>query len=418
MPLDDHDDAFERRLSAALEDATRACPPPSPDLVDRATARGHRLRRVRAFQMGAGCAALTLVALGGTLLGTGGSGGAAAPQDLSPAASGAARTPATTISGEEMVTTLKSLLPKDGTVSDTSGTGSTGTGKKALTAKLTYSDARGSSSLDIAVGRLGPGDRPGGCLPVQVRPYDRCEARKLPDGSMLYTTRSFTHPNSDTGQRRWYAELVTADGADLFLQEFGGGDEKASDGTADPAFSLEQLSTIVRSPAWRKAIAALPAPASGAPARPQRQAASGERMAEVLTSLLPPGGRITDLHTDTGLVQLVHDDGHGKSMIEADVQSDMTDALAEHMGCPSDTDDADCRSRTLPDGTRVKVTRQPSEKGGSAVVWTADTLRPDGRRVLVREINSYAESGPVTRPEPPLSLERLQAMALERKWLG
>ncbi|MEV4436544.1 hypothetical protein [Streptomyces sp. NPDC049585] len=413
MSLDHHDDTFERRLPAAFEDAVRVCPPHSPDLVDRATARGRRLRRVRAFQVGAGCAALTLVALGGTLLGTGGAGGAAAPRDVSPAASGTARPAATPVGGEEMVATLKSLLPKDGTVSGTSGTGSDGSGRSAPAAKLTYTNARGSSGIDIAVHRQAPGDRPDGCLPVQVRPYDQCEARTLPDGSVLHTTKSFTHPSGNTGQRRWYAELVTPDGAVLFLQEFGGGEEKGSDSGAEPVLGLEQLAAIVRSPAWRKAVAAVPAPASGAP---RQQGVAGEHLTEVLTSLLPPGGRITDRNADAGLVQLVYDDGHGKAMIEADVQQGMTDLLAGQMDCPSGSDDADCRSRTLPDGTRVKATRAPSEKGGSAVVRSVDTLRPDGRRVLVREINSYAESGPVTRPEPPLGPERLETMALDPRW--
>ncbi|GHF54752.1 hypothetical protein GCM10010218_40040 [Streptomyces mashuensis] len=424
MPLDDHDhdDAFARRLSAALENAAHACPPPSTDLVGRATERGRRMRRARAFQVGAGCTALTLVALGGTLLGTGGAGDATAPRDVPPAASGPAR-PATApvISGEEMAAILKSLMPKDGTVSDASGTGSAGAGDKnrtALTAKLTYTDTHGTTGVDIAVRRLEPGDRPGGCLPVEVRPYDTCEAHTLPDGSTLYTTKSYTHPNADTGQRRWYAELATADDAVLFLQEFGGGGEKASGSGAAPALSVEQLGEIVRSPAWRKAVAALPAPASGTPTAPGRRGADDQRPAAVLMSLLPPGGRITDRNADAGLVQLVYDDGHGKSMIEADVQTGMTDALSGLMDCPPDSGSSHCRSETLPDGTRVKVTQAPSEKGGSAVVRAADTLRPDGRRVLVREINSYAESGPVTRPEPPLSPDRLRTMALDPKWFG
>ncbi|MBC2876469.1 MULTISPECIES: hypothetical protein [Streptomyces] len=414
MPLDDHDDALARRLSAALKNAAEACPPPSPGLVDRATARGRRLRRARFLQAGAGAATLTLVALGGTLLlDTGGAGGATPAEDVRPAAPRTARPSPTRVSGQEMVATLTSLLPKGGTVTGASGTGS-GDAGQALTAKLTYTGAHGATALDIAIRRLNPGDRPDGCLPVQVRPYDRCEARELPGGGTLYTTRSFTRPTGDTGQRRWYAELVTKDGVSLLLQEFGGGEEKATESGADPALTLDQLGSIVRSPAWHKAVDALPP--AGAPSSSGKPTASDGRLARVLLSLLPPGGRITDLHSDDALVQLVYDDGHGKSMIEVDVQDGMAEALDGHMTCPSDAGD-DCRARPLPDGTRVKVTRTPSEKGGDAVVWTADTLRKDGRRVLVREINSFAESGPVTRSEPPLSLDRIRSMALDRKWI-
>ncbi|MBZ4320428.1 hypothetical protein [Streptomyces huiliensis] len=416
MPLDDHDDALERRLTAVLKNAADACPPPSPDLIDRATARGRRLRRARFLQAGAGAAALTLVALGGTLLlNTGGTGGVTPAEDVRPATPRTVRPSPTRVSGQEMVATLTSLLPKGGSVSEASGTGSADADAgRALTARLTYTGAHGATALDIAIRRPDPGDRPAGCLPVQVRPYDRCEARELPGGGTLYTTRSFTHPTGDTGQRRWYAELVTKDGASLLLQEFGGGEEKATESAADPALTPDQLGAIVRSPAWRKAVDALPA--AGTPSPSGGRAASDGRLARVLLALLPTGGRITDLHSDDALVQLVYDDGHGKSMIEADVQNGMTEALGGHMTCPSDAGD-DCRARTLPDGTKVKVTRTPSEKGGDAVVWTADTLREDGRRVLVREINSFAESGPVTRPEPPLGLDRLRDMALDRKWL-
>ncbi|MEV4443141.1 hypothetical protein AB0K09_29860, partial [Streptomyces sp. NPDC049577] len=106
--LDDHDDEFARRLSAAMGGAARAFPPPTDDLVNRAAARGRRLRRVRALQIGGAGAALTLVALGGTLLGTGGTGGrAAAPQTVGPAATGASEAPLRPVGAQEMVDTLK-----------------------------------------------------------------------------------------------------------------------------------------------------------------------------------------------------------------------------------------------------------------------------------------------------------------------
>ncbi|MGW3361096.1 hypothetical protein ACWDFL_37930 [Streptomyces bungoensis] len=64
----------------------------------------------------------------------------------------------------------------------------------------------------------------------------------------------------------------------------------------------------------------------------------------------------------------------------------------------------------------VKKVEGPSEKGGPATVWQVDTLRPDGRRVVVREINSYAESTPVTRPRPALAMDRLLAIAFDGRF--
>jgi hypothetical protein len=114
------------------------------------------------------------------------------------------------------------------------------------------------------------------------------------------------------------------------------------------------------------------------------------------------------------MVQLVYDDGQGKNMVQADVQYDMTADLAGHMGCAGVT--GHCEATELGDGTRVKKVRGTSEKGGSAQVWLVDVLYPDGRRVAAREVDSSAESAPVTRPRPALSMDRLLSIALDKRF--
>ncbi|MFE0383194.1 hypothetical protein ACFW1F_03770 [Streptomyces bungoensis] len=420
MPVDED---LEERLTRALRSATGEFPPHSADLVRRSVARGRRLRLVRAGQVAA-TAAVALVTAGGTLMaadafGTGGEGPPGRPRPGTPASS-ATRPPAQGlpgISGQEMLRTLESLLPPGGTVSAASGRGSGADGGSVMpAAKLTYSTDKGSSGLDIAVTRLPYGARAGragqgGCLPAEVRPYDRCTTEKLPGGAVLDTTRSFTYPGSDTGQKRWYVVLTTADGAQLTVQEFGGGGEKGSAGGSDPLLSTDRLASIVRSPLWKKAIAAVPAPEE-APGDPGQ--APGSHLTGVLKSHLPPGGTVSDVNAGDGLVQLVYDDGHGRSMLEVDVRRHATASLAGHMGCAGVS--GDCESTTLADGTVVKKVEGPSEKGGPATVWQVDTLRPDGRRVVVREINSYAESTPVTRPRPALAMDRLLTIALDGRF--
>ncbi|MEU6596055.1 hypothetical protein [Streptomyces flaveolus] len=425
MPLDEN---LERRLARAMSGAAEQFPPHSADLVRRSVARGRRMRLVRAAQVGAAAAVFAVVAAGGTLAGTaafGGGGGTSGQSRADGPAHSTVRSasrPPAAVSGEEMVRTLRSLLPPGGTVSAASGRGSEGGGTAVWpAAKLTYSTADGSTGIDISVARLDPGTSAGqagqgGCLPVEVRPYDTCTTRKLPGGAVLTTTKSFTYPNSDTGQKRWYVVLTTPGGAELTVQEFGGGGEKGSADGADPLLSIAQLTSIVRSPAWNKAIAALPAPetapSTGTPAAVRR--VPGARMTRVLTSHLPRGGTTSDLNADDDLVQLVHDDGRGRNMVEVDAQYDMTFLLAGHMGCAGVP--GECEATTLPDGTEVKKVKGRSEKGGSAAVWLVDTLRPDGRRVAVREVNSYAESGPVTRPRPALSMDELLAIALDKRF--
>ncbi|MFE5402225.1 hypothetical protein ACFQ9Z_12625 [Streptomyces sp. NPDC056580] len=426
---EDRTDDFEERVTHALRGASDEFPPHSADLVNRSVARGRRMRLIGAARIAA--AAVTVVAVGGTLTatdalgtwrGTGGRLGAEASAGA-PASAGTASSAQapSSISGEEMVRILKSLLPPGGTVSAASGRGSRSDGPDVWPrAKLTYSTAAGSSGVDISIARLSsglPADQQGasGCLPVEVRPYDKCTTRKLPGGAVLSTTESFTYPSSDTGQKRWYVVLTTAGGAQLTAQEFGGGGEKGATGGADPLLSTAQLTAIVRSPAWNRAIEALPArdTAPGDPARTDR--ADGARLTRVLRSHLPRG-TVSDINSGAGIVQLVHDDGRGRNMVEVDVQYDMTPLLARHMGCAGVPDD--CEAGTLPDGTRIKRVRTRSEKGGPASVWLVDTLRTDGRRVTVREINSYAESTPVTRPRPELSLDRLQEIALDEEFFA
>ncbi|MBY8842190.1 hypothetical protein [Streptomyces sp. SP2-10] len=421
------DEEFEVRVAHAMRRTTGDFPPHSADLVRRSVGRGRRMRLYAAVRIAA--AAVAVVGAGGGLLATGAFGGHGdgTPEQLRTAARGTptgkpASRAAAPVSGEEMVRTLKSLLPPGGTVSAASGRG-TQEGDDGVRpgAELTYTTAEGVSGIDLTVSRLDPGlpydqQGDGGCLPVEVRPYDTCTTQKLPGGAVLNTTKSFTYPNSDTGQKRWYVVLTTADGAQLSVQEFGGGGEKASSGGADPLLSLPQLTSIVRSSAWQKVIAALPAPerTPASTASPRREHASGARLTRVLKDHLPRGGTVSDVNASDGLVQLVHDDGHGKNMVEVDVQYDMTDSLAGLMDC--DDVPGHCEAVTLGDGTRVKKVRGKSEKGGSAQVWLVDTLRPDGRRVVVREINSFAESAPVTRPRPELGMDRLLSIALDKRF--
>lgn len=143
---------------------------------------------------------------------------------------------------------------------------------------------------------------------------------------------------------------------------------------------------------------------------------SGRQMIRVLKSLLPKGAKVSDQQGQEGYGALVWDDGRGKSMIGVNSQHDMGDVLEGHMGCEGAY--IECRALTLADGTQVKRAKRASEKGGSAVVWLVDTLHRDGRRVIVQEVNSYAEGGAVTRPQPPLTLDRLQAIALDPRWAG
>lgn len=176
-------------------------------------------------------------------------------------------------------------------------------------------------------------------------------------------------------------------------------------GTAAQAFAAPRIADAE----VRASSSSLARSDSGAPL-------SGRQLIRVLKSLLPKGAKISDRQSQEGYGALVWDDGRGKSMIGVNSQHDMGDVLEGHMGCEGAY--IECQALTLADGTQVKRAKRASEKGGSAVVWLVDTLHRDGRRVIVQEVNSYAEGGPVTRAQPPLTLDRLQAIALDSRWAG
>ncbi|MFJ8253231.1 hypothetical protein [Streptomyces sp. NPDC094466] len=49
-------------------------------------------------------------------------------------------------------------------------------------------------------------------------------------------------------------------------------------------------------------------------------------------------------------------------------------------------------------------------------MWTADTMRPDGMRVVVSAFNSGDQSSPATRPAPAVTMDRLTALATSPEW--
>ncbi|MEV3896895.1 hypothetical protein OG333_16010 [Streptomyces anulatus] len=169
-----------------------------------------------------------------------------------------------------------------------------------------------------------------------------------------------------------------------------------------------------------------PAPPSPAPAasaakdtgKPSAPAKDTGAQAPVLdyTLLMPtfrallPEGLSVGEETDTGgeFASVVVDDGEGRSLVQINVQADMRDVADDLYG----------EATTLPDGTLLATSKEPGEKGGAGVVqWTADTMRPDGMRVVVSAFNSGAQSTPATRPEPALTMDQLVALATGPQWL-
>lgn len=216
----------------------------------------------------------------------------------------------------------------------------------------------------------------------------------------------------------------------------GGGVNVASSGPAAPTATATDAATPTPTAAPTDAAAVTPSDAPSPPDAPTATATDAPRTDKPspdpsspgskdpgepappldYTRLMPtflgllPEGLSVGGKTDTGgeFASVVVDDGEGRSLVQINVQRDMRGAAGDLYG----------EATTLPDGTLLATSKKSGEKGGSGVVWwSADTMRPDGLRVVVSAFNSGEQSAPATRPEPALTMDQLTALATSPEWL-
>jgi hypothetical protein len=143
--------------------------------------------------------------------------------------------------------------------------------------------------------------------------------------------------------------------------------------------------------------------------------------AQILITLLPRAGKITDLSgqftTNFATSQLVYDDDRGAAQLSI--------AVGEGQGFVCVTQPGTPGCQTLPNGDQIFVSqgleyppgkpRSSSEAG--VVSWDVQLQRPDGVLVDVTEWNAPTEkdSSP-SRPEPPFTLSELTVIASSDRW--
>ncbi|MFH8638152.1 hypothetical protein [Streptomyces goshikiensis] len=417
---------FEDELGNALRRAGDGFTTDGHALVEAGERRGRRLvARRRAAVVGGSVLTLAVVATGGAYTGglfggAGGSGGpgrvdVAAPPELSagptkaPARGGpSSRTGSGAVSGAQLVSVLKELLP-GGKVTDTeaSGTGA----PQGPSVRGVYDDGEGAAQIGVTLTRTDPDGRSTAgaleCPDANTTDYEACATETLADGSKVMVFQGYEYPDRREPTKLWRATLVTRQGFQVEVMEWNAPAEKgAKVSRPAPPLGPAQLKAFAASPLWHPALGDLPA----APAEGPAPDPVGADARAVLESLVPKNG-ITVASKGGGgdYAYLVLDDGKGASLVQVNVQEQMGAALGGHMG----------GATTLPDGTKVLETKQPGEKGGKGVLWwSADTLRPDGRRVVVSAFNTGNQSKPATRKEPVLTMEQLRTIALDPKWFG
>lgn len=409
-------DPFEERLTSGLRHATGAFETDGAALVAAGALKGRRrLLRRRVAVMG-GAAGIALVGVGAALVLPGGPGSRQAPGSAASAHATAA-TPSPTptpVSGEALIRTLEKLLP-DGRFTKAAARGTDE--PPAPYVHLVFDDGQGAAAIGVALGRVQPGSdearQTTECPGKVFAHYDACGTTRLPDGSVVMVLQGYEYPDRRVDTKWWSAELVTPAGQHVSVNEWNAAAEKdAPVSRSQPPLSPARLRRLAAATAWRNAIDAMPADPNtpSAPPTPSPSAtAVAIPIAPTLRTLLPKGLTVSDSSGDDGdFGYLVVDDGKGKSLVQINVQANMSDVEKQLFGSDAEV---------LPDGTKVATHQGPSEKGGTgAVMWTVDTIRPDGRRVVISALNSGAPSNAATRKTPALTMKQLREIALSPKW--
>ncbi|MEU0405237.1 hypothetical protein ABZ318_34495 [Streptomyces sp. NPDC006197] len=385
------------------------------ELVAGGLRRGRRRLVRRRLAVTGGVFALAAVGIGGvyggSLLGPAGQATtsvAAPPQPGQANGTGKEPLPKATIPLADMADALRNNTPAGRwEISDETGAGQSVLG--------VYDDGKGAAAVSVGLYRAGNTAESGTgqvtCPDKALVPYDRCTSGRLPGGDRLMVIQGYVYPDKREDTKNWRAVLLTKDGFIVDASEYNAAAEKGAPVSREnPPFSPAQLKSLVTAEVWRALLQQLPEPPKS-PKAPGRQPAapSAAAVQATLRSLLPQGTTVISHGGGDGHGYVVVEDDEGTSMVGVDVQPTTGSGIAELFDGAGVV--------TLPDGTKVRSTQQPGEKGGDGVVWwRVDTLTPKGFRVVVSAFNSGAQHEAATRAEPALTMEQLKTIALSPKW--
>ncbi|MFB7089420.1 hypothetical protein [Streptomyces sp. NPDC056296] len=175
------------------------------------------------------------------------------------------------------------------------------------------------------------------------------------------------------------------------------------------------------------------AAASGATSRPSASATkpapppvSGDTVLGELKKLLPEGKFSQEDARGSGdgpYAYLVYDDGEGAAAMNVSFArlDPGSPQVRELTGCPDKTFTPydDCSSTRLADGSLLRLLKgyEYPDKRVDTKYWSADLVTTEGQHVSVGEWNAPAQKGaPVSRPEPPLSMEELKEVVTAEVW--
>ncbi|WP_405985205.1 hypothetical protein [Streptomyces sp. NBC_00872] len=280
-----------------------------------------------------------------------------------------------------------------------------------------FDDGKGKAALSIGLSRANGlnGTQDVTCPDKVYVPYDHCTSVKRPDGGRLMIFQGYEYPDRREETKNWRAVLLTSDGFLIDASEYNAPAEKGAEiSRTDPPLNPAQLKALVTSDKWRGTLERLP-PAPPADNNPEdgaggvvQELPGGVDARDILVTLLPRGLKVTGRGGEgPEFGYVVVDDGAGRTLVQINVQPGSSDLA----------DELFTEATTLPDGTLLQTKKGPGDKGvPGGVMWTADTLRPDGLRVVISAFNGGDQHSPPTRATPALTMKQLTAIATSPKW--
>ncbi|MFI0241371.1 hypothetical protein [Streptomyces sp. NPDC016845] len=252
------------------------------------------------------------------------------------------------------------------------------------------------------------------CPDSALHPRSSCTTKNY-RGAKLTSDDSPVDETRPTAARRLTTVLTYPDGRQLAISVSNApaappAPAKRNSPHRSPSLPLtrQELAAIAGSPAWKPILAELPPP-EHRPAPDIDQSMPAKRITRVIAATLPRGVRVADVSGQPGYGHLTVDDGQGKCLIAVTVQrwrpADPTIGKVFN------------NAREFADGTLVMTGTGPATNGGrGALEWRADSLRPDGLRVLATEVNARAYQLPGTRRTPVLSPAHLAELVRSDAW--
>ncbi|MBT2393171.1 hypothetical protein J7E87_28025 [Streptomyces sp. ISL-1] len=301
------------------------------------------------------------------------------------------------ISGTELTSTFKGLLPA-GSFSDEKGRG---TGDQlGPAASFVYDDGKGKAGVTAELYRVDPHG-------YSTRQYTSC--RRVPhctvttsaDGSKVRVYRE-EYGKSGGFRKFWTATYLSPQGHMVEISEWNTPERDGGRATRDtPPLTVEQLRVLVSSKKWQPALDELPAAPEesvGGATRPTWHEADEyvRQLMHLRQSAKSGNPHVKGCDSTCWSRLTLNKDGLGAGSVEVSLDKSRTNKTGD---------------------TLLDVRQERVEAGGKgAVRWIVTASLPGGKQVTLTAYNAPTPDADATRNSPPLNVPLLKKIALASQW--